>query len=443
MYKGKKVVVLGLGKSGWAAIRVLKKLGALVIGHDHKKTETPEEVDVELKYGEEEVITSDIDVVVKSPGIPYNNKHVQQAFSLHIPVITEVELAYQVTNVPFIGITGSNGKTTTTTLVGEIIKQDQQAVLVGGNIGTPLSQQAYEAKEEKWMVAELSSFQLMGIETFQPKIACLMNIYPAHLDYHGTIEEYIDAKSKLFQNQTKNDLAVLNADSPYTKPIEEKIQSSIYYFSTKKEVAKGAYVEGNELMFKDETGKKTSIISVDKIVLKGEHNLENILASIVITILAGVKVESIVKVLTRFSGVEHRLEFVENQQGVSYYNDSKATNPEACSRALRSFHEPILHIAGGLNRGIDFHELIDIYEHQSIKRLFAYGESKDMLASMAEKANVKVTKVNTLAEAVQQAKKMATSGDVVLLSPACASWDQYASFEERGKVFKEEVKRKG
>jgi len=443
MYKGKKVVVLGLGKSGWAAISVLKKLGAFVLGHDHKKSEKPKEVEVEVKYGEEEVITSDVDVVVKSPGIFYTNKHVQRALSLGIPVITEVELAYQLTNVPFIGITGSNGKTTTTTLVGEMIKQDQQAALVGGNIGTPLSQQAFEAEQEKWMVAELSSFQLMGIQTFQPKIACLMNIYPAHLDYHGTLEEYIEAKSKLFENQTKEDSAVLNADSPYTKTIEEKVNATIYFFSTKKEVKQGAYLDQKNIMFKDETGKKTFIMSVDDIMLKGEHNVENILASIVITMLAGVKVESIVQILTRFSGVEHRLEFVENQNGVVYYNDSKATNPEACSRALCSFHEPIVHIAGGLDRGIDFHELIDVYQHQSIKQLFAYGESKDMLASMAEKAKVKVTKVETLAEAVQQAKKIATSGDVVLLSPACASWDQYASFEERGSVFKKEVKQKG
>lgn len=444
-FNGKKIVVLGLAKSGTSIAKILHYSGADVIVNDAKQADKCNEKDELENLGikvicgghPEDLIDANVDLLVKNPGIPYTIHPIKTAEDLNIPIITEVELAYQFSNAPIIGITGSNGKTTTTTLVGEIIKHAGLSPIVAGNIGTVLSEKALTATEDQVLVTELSSFQLKGTKKFRPHIAVLLNIYPAHLDYHQTIEDYITSKANLFKNQTSNDFSVLNADNEECMKIVPNIKSRTYLFSTKGPVDRGTFIENGRIYWKDEK-KLVEILSVKDV----NSHLENVLASIIATHLFGVDFKTISNVIQNFKGVEHRLEFVhKTKNDITFYNDSKATNPQATITALKSIQEPIILLAGGLDRGIDFEELIDPLS-SSVKTMITFGETAEKLSKIAKISGIQlIHTVDNVTNAVKLANSLAKEGDSILLSPACASWDMYSSFEERGRIFKEAVHR--
>lgn len=446
-FKDKKIVVLGLAKSGTTIAKILHSLGARVLVNDAKPDEKCLEKDELESLGikvicgghPEDLVDESVDMLIKNPGIPYSVLPIKIAEELSIPIVTEIELAYYFSKVPIIGITGSNGKTTTTTLIGEIIKQAGKAPIVAGNIGTVLSEKALKATEDEVLVAELSSFQLKGTLRFKPNIAILVNIYPAHLDYHHGIEDYITSKAKIFKNQDDKDYAVLNADCSESMRLVPDIKSNIYYFSTSKPVDKGAYIDKGIIYWKDKGLEE--LISTKELFLKGAH-LENVLAAIIATKLYGINTEVILETLRSFKGVEHRVEYVlATKNGVTFYNDSKATNPQATISALKSFDKPIILLAGGLDRGIEFEELIEPFTNH-IKVLITFGQTADKLKKIANLAGIyQVVTVDNINAAVKKSFSIANDNDVVLLSPACASWDMFSSFEERGRIFKEAVHR--
>jgi len=446
-YKDKKIVVLGLAKSGVAVAKLLHRFGANVVVNDKKPREQAsgaEELEaigikVITDYHPDDLINEEVSLVVKNPGIPYEAPPVAKALELAIPVITEIELAYELSQAPIIGITGSNGKTTTTTLVGLILEKAKVGAVVGGNIGTVLCGIAETVSADEYIVAELSSFQLMGTISFRPHIAALLNLYQAHLDYHHTMEEYLAAKMKIFANQKPDDYAVLPFDQPVIQEATEHIPAQKYFFSVKQEVSRGTFVRDGEIVFRSALGQEQVIMPVSQVSLPGEFNLENALAAITISMLAGANKEAMAEVLSTFAGVEHRLEYVSTIDGVKYYNNSKATNPEAAIRGITAFQEPVVLIAGGLDRGIDFQELVPVLA-QHVKAIVTYGQTSQILCARAEDAGIATRiPVDTVEKAVLAASQVAEAGDVVLLSPACASWDMFPSFEVRGGMFKEAV----
>lgn len=455
-FQHKQVLVLGAARSGIAAAHLLLKLGAEVVLNDRSKASEAdkwinelEEKGAKLILGEhpQDLLQYGFDLIVKNPGIPYTHPYLQEASAKGIPVITEIELGYAIMEGRLIGITGSNGKTTTTTLVGEIFGISNPSTIVAGNIGKVFSEQVQESNHSSVVVTELSSFQLKGTRLFRPHIACLLNLYPHHLDYHETMEDYISSKMRLFKNQEECDYAVLNWDQEQFRTLAGLIKAKTYWFSRHEEVSQGSYIAERKthgvgeqwIFFKRKGEVPRAIMPLSSIPLLGEHNLENVLASITIAILGGVAQEEIVKVIQTFRGVEHRLEYVTEKGGVRYYNDSKATNPEATEQAIKSFKEPVVLIAGGMERGSDLEELIPLFK-TSVKALVAYGETKERFNRIAIEAGIKAVELaEDVSDAVKKAAKLAVAGDVILLSPACASWDLYSSFEERGRMFKEAV----
>ncbi|WP_019242401.1 MULTISPECIES: UDP-N-acetylmuramoyl-L-alanine--D-glutamate ligase [Bacillus] len=440
-YLRKKVLVLGLAKSGVSASMLLHKLGAFVTVNDQKPfSENPDaqgllEHGITVICGEHplELLDEGFQLIVKNPGIPYSNPLVKGAIERGISVITEVELAYQISEASIIGITGTNGKTTTTTLIHEVLLAAGKKSLIAGNIGTVASGVAMEAKAENTIVMELSSFQLMGIETFKPEIALITNLYEAHLDYHGDVESYAAAKSNIVKNQTSADYFVYNADQEKVEAIAKQSQATIVPFSTKKIMKNGAYVEDGWIKFKEER-----VIALSDIVLPGEHNLENILATVAVCKLKGADNEAFFKVLTTFPGVPHRLQFIANVNGRKFYNDSKATNILAATKALNSFSQPTILLAGGLDRGNEFDELMPALKN--VKAVITFGQTAGKIERVAKEAGIPTIKrVDTVKEAVPVAYELSAEGDCILLSPACASWDQFKTFEVRGSIFVEAV----
>lgn len=440
-YYHKKVLVLGLAKSGVSAASLLHRLGAFVTVNDKKPlSENPEaqsllEQGITVICGEHpiELMDEGFEIIVKNPGIPYHNPMIERAIEKDIPIITEVELAYQVSQAPFIGITGTNGKTTTTTLVFEMLAEGEKSPLIAGNIGTVASDVAQEASEKNTIVIELSSFQLMGIESFRPRIAILTNLYEAHIDYHGTINEYWKAKANITKNQMESEYFIYNADQEAVIDIAKQSKAKIIPFSTKRVVDNGAYVLDGAIWFLNE-----KIMDVKDIVLPGAHNLENILSSVAAAKLSGVDNESIYRVLNTFKGVKHRLQFIKEIEGRKFYNDSKATNMLATTKALEAFQGPVVLLAGGLDRGNEFDELIPSF--QNVKAIITFGQTAGKVEKAARKAGIKtIERVDNVEKAVPAAFKLSSPGDVVLLSPACASWDQYKTFEVRGDIFIEAV----
>ncbi len=426
-----------MAKSGYAASRLLKKLGATVTVNDRTPFEQ-NEIAQKLKSEGFNVVCGEHPLslldnqpfcIVKNPGIPYTNPLLIEAVKRSIPVYTEIELAYLISEAPFIGITGSNGKTTTTTLALNMLQEGNKNPLVAGNIGTVACEVAENANEDNIIVTELSSFQLMGIESFRPKISLITNIFEAHIDYHGTKDEYIKAKANIFKNQTENDFAVVNFDDENVMAMASQIRAKIIPFSTTKIMQDGAYVQNGFVYFKEK-----KVIEVEKIVLPGKHNLENILAAVAISKLLDVENDAIVKVLTTFTGVEHRLQFVTEINKRKFYNDSKATNILATQKAISSFQKPVILIAGGLDRGNGFDDLIPYFKN--VKKMVTYGQTAEKLIESAEKAGMKAVKsVDNVEDAVNEAFAHSEVGDIILLSPACASWDQFKTFEERGNKF--------
>lgn len=445
-YRNKQVVVLGLAKSGAAVAKLLHRFGAQVIVNDKKTREEAagveelEQLGIRVITGHHPVdlIHEGVSLVVKNPGIPYEAPLVAKALALHIPVVTEVELAYQLSKAPIIGITGSNGKTTTTTLVGLILQKAGIDAVVGGNIGTPLSSLAEVLSEEQLLVAELSSFQLMGTATFRPYIGALLNLYPAHLDYHHSMDAYLAAKLKLFANQTEEDYAILPDDQLAKLGPLPAMRAKVFTFSKEREVKQGVFIRDGVIRFADGRGDSVAIMQVSELSIP---HVENALAAILITKLAGADHAAMKDVLSTFPGVEHRMEYVATVNNVRYYNDSKATNPEAASRAISAFTEPVVLIAGGLDRGITFSELVPVFR-QHVKAIVTLGETAEILLERAQEAGITERfRVDTVEKAVSTAAALAKQGDVVLLSPACASWDMFPSFEVRGSMFKDVVHR--
>ncbi|MED1437593.1 UDP-N-acetylmuramoyl-L-alanine--D-glutamate ligase [Aeribacillus composti] len=438
MYVDQNVLVLGLAKSGLRAAKLLHKLGAHVTVNDIKPYEANDDVieleslGIKLILGEhpEQLLEEhNIDIVVKNPGIPYTNPIVQKAASQNIPVITEVELAYQISEAEIIAITGSNGKTTTTTLIYEMLKADGKQPLLAGNIGNVACEVVQEATKEQIVVMEVSSFQLLGTIHFKPSVAVLLNIFNAHLDYHGTRENYMQAKGKIFSNQDDQSVAVINSDDQDVVRLSELSNGKKIYFSTNKEVSNGAYIKNESIWYDGE-----KIIDIKDIALVGKHNLENILAAICAVKAKNVGNKAIQKVLASFSGVKHRLQYVGEVSGRKFYNDSKATNILATTKALEAFSSPVVLLAGGLDRGNEFDELIPYFKH--VKAVITFGQTAPKIKKAAEKAGIELIEhVDNVEQAVFAAFRISDIGDVILLSPACASWDQYKTFEERGDIF--------
>ena len=440
---GKRVLVVGLGKSGVASALFLKKQGARVTVSDTKSgDELRNEIPVLLDHG----ITVETgghgdrtfrgqDLIVVSPGVPVDASPLVQARALGESVIGEIELAAQFLPGPIVAITGSNGKTTTTTLAGEIMTASGFPALVGGNIGTPAISLAERAHPETVIVLEISSFQLETIQTFRPKIAVVLNITPDHLDRHRTFEVYADAKARVFENQQGSDFAVLNADDPTCVTMGPRTRAQVFWFSRQKEVQRGAWVRDGTILFRDQAGQR-EILQVSEIPLKGAHNLENVLAAVCVGLLMGCAPEKIREAVGNFKAVEHRLEFVATIRGVDYYNDSKATNVDATIKALESFPANIHLILGGKDKGSDYTVLNELLR-QRVKRVYTIGAAA---AKIESQIKAEVVHAETLENAIRKANAVAQPRDVVLLAPACASFDQFKNYEHRGKVFKDIVR---
>nr|WP_288930842.1 UDP-N-acetylmuramoyl-L-alanine--D-glutamate ligase [uncultured Streptococcus sp.] len=435
-FANKKVLVLGLAKSGESAARLLDKLGAIVTVNDGKPFEENPAAQSLLEEGIKvitgghplELLDEDFEWMVKNPGIPYNNPMVMRALEKKIPVITEVELAYLISDAPIIGITGSNGKTTTTTMIAEVLTAGGQNGLLSGNIGFPASQVAQDAGETDTLVMELSSFQLMGIEAFHPEIAVITNLMPTHLDYHGSFEEYVAAKWNIQKNMTASDYIVLNFNQDLAKELAKKTAAQVIPFSSQEQVD-GAYLDGDVLTFRGEAIMKASELGVP-----GSHNVENALATIAVAKLRGIDNQVIKETLTHFGGVKHRLQYVGEINQVKFYNDSKSTNILATQKALSGFdNSKVILIAGGLDRGNEFDELVP--DIKGLKKMVILGESAARVKRAADQAKVSYLDASDVRDATRKAFSVAEPGDIVLLSPANASWDMYKNFEVRGDEF--------
>ncbi|HAQ2035357.1 TPA: UDP-N-acetylmuramoyl-L-alanine--D-glutamate ligase [Enterococcus faecium] len=445
-YENKKVLVLGLAKSGVSAAKLLHELGALVTVNDGKPFDENPEAQELLSLGIKvitgshpiELLDEEFSLMVKNPGIPYSHPLVAKAQEMGIPVITEVELAYEVAECPIIGITGTNGKTTTTTMTGLLLNAgaDQGIARLAGNIGYPASGVAQEAKSEDKIVMELSSFQLMGITDFRPHIAVITNIYEAHIDYHGTRKEYVKAKWNLQKNMTEKDYLILNWNQSELQELAQRTKARVLPFSTKEVLEDGVYADDYSIYY-----KKEKIMEISELGVPGKHNVENALAAISVAKLYGISNEAIRETLHFFHGVPHRTQYVGEIQGRKFYNDSKATNILATKMALSGFEtSKVMLLAGGLDRGNTFDELIPSLK--GIKAMVVFGQTKEKLMDAGKKAGIEtIVTADSVEQAVPLALENSTDGDVVLLSPANASWDQYPNFETRGNRFMEAVNR--
>jgi UDP-N-acetylmuramoylalanine--D-glutamate ligase len=441
----KRVLVVGLGKSGVASALFLKSHGARVTVSDSKtedllKEEIPALLDHGIAVetgGHGERTFREQDLIVVSPGVPVDAPPLVQARALGERVIGEIELAAQFLPGPIVAITGSNGKTTTTALAGEILAAGGFHTLVGGNIGTPAISLVEQATPKSIAVLEVSSFQLETIQTFRPKISVVLNVTPDHLDRHRTFAAYVDAKARIFENQQAKEFAVLNAEDPTCLDLASRTRSKIYWFSGRKEVQRGAHVQNGRLLFREETAEH-EIMLVSEIPLKGAHNVENVLAAVSVGMLMGCEPPRIREAIRNFKAVEHRLEYVATISGVEFYNDSKATNVDATIKALESFPGKIHIILGGKDKGSDYTVLNDLLRSRA-KRVYTIGAAAEKIESQIKGA-ADVFHAETLENAIKKATASAEPGDIVLLAPACASFDQFKSYEHRGRVFKEVVR---
>jgi UDP-N-acetylmuramoylalanine--D-glutamate ligase len=443
--EGKRVLVVGLGRSGVASALFLQELGAKVTVSDSKpEAELANEIPTLLDRGiavetgqHGERTFREEDLIVVSPGIPMDVPQLLQARKLGIPVIGEIELAAQHLKGRIIAVTGSNGKTTTTALTGEVISWGGWEVQVGGNIGTPAISLVPASTEDTYNVLEVSSFQLESIQTFRPYIAAVLNITPDHLDRHRTFEAYVAAKARIFENQTAQDYAVLNAEDATCVRMAEMTQAQVRWFSRLREVESGAFVRDGRIFYRDASAER-EIMPVSEIGLKGTHNVENVLAAVCVGVITECEPGRIRRAVAEFKGVEHRLEYVATIHGVQYYNDSKATNVDATVKALESFPRGVHLILGGKHKGTPYTPLKELLRERA-KRVYTIGAAAPVIEQDLQDT-VEIVPAGTLENAVRRAAESAAPGDVVLLAPACASYDQFQSYEERGKVFKDVVK---
>ncbi len=442
--KGRHVLVVGLARSGVAACRLLQASGARVFGTDAKPLDA---LGAEVRaLGESGVALAvgghpsrpfeEAELVVVSPGVPLTLPPLAVARRRGTPIIGELELAYRAMEGEVIAITGTNGKTTTTALVGALLSGESRPHLVGGNIGDPLSAHALEFPPEGLLVAEVSSFQLETIETFHPRVAAALNLTPDHMDRHGSFEAYREAKARIFLTQTGDDWAVLNADDPETAAFAKRTRARVVFFSRRRPLDEGLSLREGWIVARLD-GREMMIAPLKEIFLRGDHNVENVLAASACALWAGVPPSRLRTAIGAFRGVPHRIEWVRELDGVAYYNDSKGTNVASTVRALESFHEPVVLIAGGRGKGQDFTPLQSA-ARERVKVAILLGEDHAKLVSVLTPVT-KVARAEGMTEAVSLARRFAAPGDVVLLSPACASFDMFRDFEHRGEVFKAAV----
>ncbi|MDL2237346.1 UDP-N-acetylmuramoyl-L-alanine--D-glutamate ligase [Christensenellaceae bacterium OttesenSCG-928-K19] len=447
-YKDKKVLVVGMARSGAAATKLLNDLGADVTIYDLKtKEQLPEDVCAILEglhyhdmLGNDPLdIIEQMDVLVLSPGVPLGLPFIQKAYELGKKVIAEIELGYSASKADFIAITGTNGKTTTTSLVGEIFKNAGIKTYVLGNIGVPITQEALHTKPGDVVVAETAALQLDTIDEYKPKGSAILNITEDHMDRYGKMENYIAAKAKIFKNQTPGDYCVLNYDNEIVRNLADQIKAKVFWFSTQHKLDEGTYVKNGDIVFAH-AGKETKILPANELNIPGRHNLENALTATAIACVYGIKPEVVAHTLQTFKGVEHRIEFVSEVNGVTFINDSKGTNPDATLNAVNAMEKPTILILGGYDKQSDFRALFEGFTPY-IKAVVVLGATANKIIRSAQDAGYEnYIRATGFEDAVLKAYSMAGEGEVVLLSPACASWDMFKDFEERGDEFKRIVR---
>ena len=447
--KGRKVLVFGLGISGIGAGQILERHGAEVIMYDGNQKLTEEKIKKQL--GEDssakivigdfpEEVLEKLDMTVLSPGVPTDLPVIEKMREQGITVIGEVELAYQFGKGDVLAITGTNGKTTTTTLLGEIMKNYQEDVFVVGNIGTPYTTAVEKMTDNTITVAEMSSFQLESIVDFRPRVSAILNFTPDHLNRHHTMEAYVNAKKNIAKNQTEDDYCILNYEDRLTREFGEEIKANVLYFSSQRKLEEGIYLEEGNIIY-NYGGVKETICHVDELQILGTHNHENVMAACAMAAVYGVPVDVIRESVKAFKGVEHRIEYVTEKKGVTYYNDSKGTNPDAAIQGIRAMTTPTCLIGGGYDKGSTYDEWIEAFG-STIKYLVLIGQTSKAIADCCEKHGFTNYEFATsMEEAVEKCASHAKPGEAVLLSPACASWGMFKNYEVRGKVFKEIVRK--
>jgi UDP-N-acetylmuramoylalanine--D-glutamate ligase len=445
--KNKNILLIGFGKTGISTLKFLNKMGANVIVNDSKKENEMTDIlslvsnieDVEYTLGKELEDLSNIDLVIVSPGIALDTDYINKIRNNNIEIIGDIELAYRCGNNPaIIAITGTNGKTTTTTLVGEIMKKINNDTYVVGNIGNPIMDTVTTATNSSCLVAELSSFQLESIKYFRPDVSIILNITPDHLNRHKTMQSYIDAKANIFKNQKDSDITILNYDDKNVRTLSKSVKGRLVFFSRKEKLNNGVYINNDGDIIISYNGDELNLMNKSEVSLPGNHNLENILATIAAFASIESDLELVKKSLRTFKGVEHRQEFVKEENGITFVNDSKATNPDSTIKAIESYKNPVILIAGGYDKGGDFYDVIKAAMDNSVKALVLLGETKERIESQANELGFDglIIKTQNIKDAINVSKKIAKSGDIILLSPACASMDMYKNFEERGRDFK-------
>ena len=445
--KGKKVLVFGTGKSGIGAAQLLVKAGALPVIFDGKADIDKEEIihkvgadtPVQVYAGElPGEVQKSLDLAVLSPGVPTDLPLVKSFYAQGLPVWGEVELAYQTGKGQVLAITGTNGKTTTTALLGKIMADARPSVFVVGNIGTSYTLKAPMMKEDSITVAEISSFQLETIQDFAPHVSAILNITEDHLNRHHTMEEYIRVKELITKNQGPKDVCVLNYEDPVLRKFGENIVPEVVYFSSVRKLSKGIYLDGDMITLRTDK-EEIQVVKTGDLKLLGQHNFENVMAAVAMAWYDGVDIDSIRKSVCEFTAVPHRIEYVTEKNGVAYYNDSKGTNPDAAIRGIRAMNRPTLLIGGGYDKGSTYDEWIQAFDGK-VKYLVLIGQTKEKIKEAANKNGFhQIILCEDLKEAVQVCAQKAEPGDAVLLSPACASWGQFDNYEQRGDIFKELV----
>lgn len=441
---GKKVLVFGSGISGIGAVKLLEDQGAEVVLYDGN--ESLDQASLREQLGEKTTIVlgefpehllEELELVVLSPGVPTDLPVILAMKEHGIQVIGEVELAYAFGKGDVLAITGTNGKTTTTSLLGEIMKCHQEEVFVVGNIGNPYTVAASQMTERSVAVAEMSSFQLESIETFRPKVSAILNFTPDHLNRHHTMEAYVEAKKQIAKNQTAEDYCVLNYEDERTKAFGEEVKAQVLYFSSAHKLERGIYLDDGKMIYKNP--EEVIVCHVDELQILGIHNYENVMAAVAMAAVYGVPMDTIRKAILAFKGVEHRIEYVTEKDGVVYYNDSKGTNPDAAIKGIQAMNRKTVLIGGGYDKNSEYTEWIQAFDGK-VKQLILIGATREKIAQDAEKCGFHdYVFADTFEEAVLLAAKTAKSGEAVLLSPACASWGMFPNYEVRGEKFKEIV----
>lgn len=442
-YSNMNVLIIGMARSGIAAAERLRELGADVTLVDQSTSNELKRRSLELEKKRIRTrlgphLVSDLelkDLVVVSPAIPSSNVMIREAKNRNIPVWSEIELGYRMVRTPIIGITGTNGKTTTTSIVRDIFEEAGRKGIIAGNYGFPLVN-FYNEDPSSMLIVELSSFQLENIVSFRPFISVLLNITEDHLDWHPDFADYVRAKSRLFMNQTAEDYAIINQDDPVVAELADSIKANVLPFSKCERLDKGLFIANGKIIAVLDQWQE--VCSIDALRIRGEHNLDNVMAATAASLIAGITIEDIRNALTKFNGIAHRLEFVASIDGVDYFNDSKATNPDAALKALGAFNSPVVFMAGGKNKGNSFKSLAQEIKKRA-KAIVLFGEAASEIYPLVSDSGLVVIRAETVPEAVLEARSLSQAGDVVLFSPACASFDQFSGYEERGRVFKEAV----